>query len=601
MHTDEAAEAGAAKRLRVTSPPALEEQAPAVLADGGGALFEACFLGGYQALIEAWEGDLHLAGRLPATEVESLPTWVQLCSALGGEEGPRQRVDALPFSVAFPPEPPALFVGWAGEDGAPAAWPNTKHGSDAALLLTLGRMGVVVAPLRRLQLLLDDGWRGEGSISAALLLGGFSPASASCLALPAHSRQEDVLLVVLDGLPRIKTGFPPPAEAPVLVADFGSTPWSVRDPTVPWIGELLTLRRGDILYLPSGTVWEVGGLQGGAMAVYTLPRQVQQDDLMPALLRELQPEEEGQGHRRFPHAPGASAPAARLCQTLQAMLRAGPSFAERLPGWLDQQLAPRMSAPQFDIAACLARHGDLEALLEGSEELLVIQDFLPPPVAQRMREALLACAECEWQPNEGEGEDDGVAHAFRSSSAFPHSANIFEAMQGLFPRSRCVFQAGRYDRPADELSDGSFIARHDDSMLRRFPRFLSEEYQADKSTRLYRRSVAVVLHLTAPEWREEHGGCFVDYGPGDAGAMAPDAPPLRLVVPTHNTLVAFRVPRVHEVTAVAPDAPAGAGRLSLFGWSYELAEEKDEKEEEEEEEEEEGEGEEDLEPTARTH
>jgi hypothetical protein len=89
--------------------------------------------------------------------------------------------------------------------------------------------------------------------------------------------------------------------------------------------------------------------------------------------------------------------------------------------------------------------------------------------------------------------------------------------------------------------------------------------------------------------------------------MAPDAPPLRLVVPTHNTLVAFRVPRVHEVTAVAPDAPAGAGRLSLFGWSYELAEEKDEKEEEEEEgeeeeeEEEEGEGEEDLEPTARTH
>ena len=35
------------------------------------------------------------------------------------------------------------------------------------------------------------------------------------------------------------------------------------------------------------------------------------------------------------------------------------------------------------------------------------------------------------------------------------------------------------------------------------------------------------------------------------------------VVPRFNTLVAFRVPRWHAVTPLAPGAPR---RLSLFGW-----------------------------------
>ena len=43
-------------------------------------------------------------------------------------------------------------------------------------------------------------------------------------------------------------------------------------------------------------------------------------------------------------------------------------------------------------------------------------------------------------------------------------------------------------------------------------------------------------------------------------------------MPRFNTLVAFRVPRWHEVTPVEAGAPDG-GRLSVFGWFYELAEE----------------------------
>ena len=64
------------------------------------------------------------------------------------------------------------------------------------------------------------------------------------------------------------------------------------------------------------------------------------------------------------------------------------------------------------------------------------------------------------------------------------------------------------------------------------------------------RDVALVYYLTRG-WRADLGGCLVDLeGPGE------------LIVPEFNTLVAFRVPRLHEVTRMATDRP----RLTVFGW-----------------------------------
>ena len=72
--------------------------------------------------------------------------------------------------------------------------------------------------------------------------------------------------------------------------------------------------------------------------------------------------------------------------------------------------------------------------------------------------------------------------------------------------------------------------------------------------------MAVILYLTAAVWREEYGGCFVDLG-GERGEEG------ETVLPVFNTLVAFRIPRWHEVSPVTPAAPPRS-RLSIFGWAY---------------------------------
>merc|ERR1711879_88725 len=64
------------------------------------------------------------------------------------------------------------------------------------------------------------------------------------------------------------------------------------------------------------------------------------------------------------------------------------------------------------------------------------------------------------------------------------------------------------------------------------------------------RKIAFVYYLT-PDWKKEHGGCFVDCVKG-----APCE-----IVPEFNSLVAFLVPREHEVTALSNHAP---DRYSMF-------------------------------------
>ena len=53
------------------------------------------------------------------------------------------------------------------------------------------------------------------------------------------------------------------------------------------------------------------------------------------------------------------------------------------------------------------------------------------------------------------------------------------------------------------------------------------------------------------DWRADMGGTLVDLEDG-----------ARQYVPQWNSVVAFRVPRYHQVTALATDRP----RYSVFGW-----------------------------------
>ena len=100
----------------------------------------------------------------------------------------------------------------------------------------------------------------------------------------------------------------------------------------------------------------------------------------------------------------------------------------------------------------------------------------------------------------------------------------------LVPR----LQLGRYGR-------GDHIVKHDDAAV------------VDIDGVPHERRIALVYYLTGePTWDASLGGLFVDRASG------------RRLAPVHNTLVAFRVPRLHEVTKVTGDR----SRYSIFGWLY---------------------------------
>ena len=67
------------------------------------------------------------------------------------------------------------------------------------------------------------------------------------------------------------------------------------------------------------------------------------------------------------------------------------------------------------------------------------------------------------------------------------------------------------------------------------------------------RDVAIILYLSK-SWKFDMGGLFVDLA----------AQPAFPVVPKFNTLICFKVPRLHQVT---PIEDATVKRYSLFGWS----------------------------------
>lgn len=169
----------------------------------------------------------------------------------------------------------------------------------------------------------------------------------------------------------------------------------------------------------------------------------------------------------------------------------------------------------------------------------------------------------------------------------------------LRPWQRLFLSASRYD-------PGDFLGSHRDE---------------DSSSRAFARRVAVIWHLCGPRWRRRYGGLFVDeaaasgvevkgsgvvappstpgltpqqassqaetrprsqVGPGAQaeaqpeteqtgapqsrpGTPPPDAAHATPLVPRHNALLLFAVPRPHHVTRVADDAPPRT-RLALYGW-----------------------------------
>ena len=211
-----------------------------------------------------------------------------------------------------------------------------------------------------------------------------------------------------------------------------------------------------------------------------------------------------------------------------------------------------------------AREIDDGLAARAAAPLVRVRNFLPAKAAAGARAALEALPPSAWEGADAAADvasDDGGAKGGGAGSAM-HSyrvgdgagsadvAKLLRLVAGCFPAKarrrlgglRARLQCARYAR-------GDFIEPHDDAAFATIGAGGGGGDGAGAGV-LASRDVALVYYLTRG-WRADLGGCLVDLeGPGE------------LIVPEFNTLVAFRVPRLHEVTRMATDRP----RLTVFGW-----------------------------------
>jgi len=183
---------------------------------------------------------------------------------------------------------------------------------------------------------------------------------------------------------------------------------------------------------------------------------------------------------------------------------------------------------------------DLGALLQEHRGLVKISDFLPLDVAEHALKILQDIPTTRWNATDAEENiaSNDIAHSFKSTKTGPGLQPLLRIFTLLFPDTMNVFSAAKYE-------GGDRIAPHDDRA------YTSVVMEDTKVTIQCSRDVAIIYYLTK-DWKVEMGGVLKDLEGG------------KEYVPEFNSLVAFQVPRYHEVTAVAANS---APRYSIFGWT----------------------------------
>mmetsp|Transcript_8344 Transcript_8344/g.13518 ORF Transcript_8344/g.13518 Transcript_8344/m.13518 type:complete len:296 (+) Transcript_8344:190-1077(+) len=183
-----------------------------------------------------------------------------------------------------------------------------------------------------------------------------------------------------------------------------------------------------------------------------------------------------------------------------------------------------------------------------SNKLVKVENVFPVEVARALLACMKRASTTSWDTSsaqtdtgkltEGAGTtshryDVGCGSSNQTEDG-GRLSKIIEIMGGILPKTACAFQAARYTK-------GHFIEPHNDVAMKSF------------NGNLQHREVAVIIYLSQ-NWKVANGGLFVDHSTGLEH------------VPKFNSLVAFRVPRMHEVSLMKTTR----ARFSLFGWFYKL-------------------------------
>ena len=177
----------------------------------------------------------------------------------------------------------------------------------------------------------------------------------------------------------------------------------------------------------------------------------------------------------------------------------------------------------------------LEAMLNSSGGLLKISNFFPNDLAESIHQLISHIPDAEWQVAYAEenASQNNIDHAFHSARTFASHHALFALFKRFMPELFGDFSVGKY-------TESHFIAPHDD---RAYKEVNGEHFS---------RHIAVIYYCSK-DWKKEYGGQLVDMVTG------------KEYVPEFNSIVAFSVPRFHEVKPVLLPS---VERYSVFGWFF---------------------------------
>lgn len=205
-----------------------------------------------------------------------------------------------------------------------------------------------------------------------------------------------------------------------------------------------------------------------------------------------------------------------------------------------------VSGEQFWPQVCA--HG-LETFLVSRGGLVRVKDVFPEEVAESAFRSLQQLNASEWDMSSHEtvdyGDNEGAKHFYFSYQGSAVDA-VKEKLGTLAPHLYAGFQASKYET-------SGHISPHDDSQYFQVPADQANKSRGYPAGMVMFRKIAVIYYLTK-DWQQEYGGSLCD--------LHVQVSP-RPLVPLFNSLVAFMVPRVHEVEKLAPGCPP---RFTVFGW-----------------------------------